>query len=330
MMNEDDNHQGPVDILFLYSNPLVDRRTGQDMFFDTRVLDIDKEFSEMVESLYNQKVSIKLVVADNELGLEELCAPKILHISCHGIVKKDEEEEFFLCFEQHGVLVEFTSEILQSYLGLINLKEQDNVSQDGNSYRDSPDYKNQPSNTGQLTKGGIRNTVHGDVNTADINVFNTESTVQLNEDEFSKTMKSNKNDLMHKNTFNPSSEVIFGTNAGNSGVSFGEEGIIESNDTYTKSPVQKQNESLLNNIRAGSGNFVLENTKKQSSLANLNYENGVNPILVTSNHEPNLEEDNEKVTKQSKHLQFDEGHKRAPSFSENGFAEKETITSFNH
>lgn len=112
-----------VDILFIYSNPLVHQKNNSNIYSDSgNILNIEVEFNELVKSIYNKKVRIKYIPADLEaIELQNHDAPKILHISSHGYYNS--EKKFCLYFEKNGKVSECTASNLQNVLGLMSMKD---------------------------------------------------------------------------------------------------------------------------------------------------------------------------------------------------------------
>jgi len=114
-----------IDLLVLYSNPLVDKSKSNPKYYDKLVLDIDKEIDSILEGVSNYNLKVKLMVADKTL-LEELYQPTILHISCHGINTNLLTGECYLCFEDKGEMIEYKSSDLKNFL---NINENDESSE---------------------------------------------------------------------------------------------------------------------------------------------------------------------------------------------------------
>ena len=116
-IESDYNNEGHIDLLILYSNPLVDKSKTNLKYYDRLVLDIDKEIDSILEGISLYHLKAKLMVADKSL-LEELYQPTILHISCHGINTNLLTGECYLCFEDRGEMIEYKSSDLRNFLNI--------------------------------------------------------------------------------------------------------------------------------------------------------------------------------------------------------------------
>ena len=109
------------DLIYLYASPIVKKMMYSSRFSDfNEQIDYQGEIEKIVDSINQAKKNFTAIFepCDLDTFTEAIrTVPKILHISCHGIIReKDNIKKFSLCMENKGVLIEITEEKIRSIL----------------------------------------------------------------------------------------------------------------------------------------------------------------------------------------------------------------------
>lgn len=109
------------DLIYLYASPIVKNMVYRDAFTDfSEMIDYQGEIEKIVDSIMQTKKNFTAAFepCDFETFVDAIRkTPKILHISCHGIIReKDGVKKFHLCLEKKGVLTEISEEKIRDAL----------------------------------------------------------------------------------------------------------------------------------------------------------------------------------------------------------------------
>ena len=116
--------QDCFDILFLYSYPIVEINNFVKNYLDLTLLNIDEEIKKLINSVKNYSISIRFSVLNENCFREIKRPPKILHLSCHGLIKTN--GEYYIILDTNGIKKEIAKSQIYSYLSFLIVEEKDN------------------------------------------------------------------------------------------------------------------------------------------------------------------------------------------------------------